>query len=78
MRKGARLLELGVDNEKLQTNYLKSLPEKQLRLLGYCLYHRMELIPEYKVGYIYLTKEDYSKFAISREIPKELSIICCR
>ncbi|MEP7321108.1 MAG: DHH family phosphoesterase [Saprospiraceae bacterium] len=64
--KSARLLELGVDNDKLQILIFKNLPEKQLRLLGYCLYHRMEIIPQYQTGMIYLTKEDYSKFSISR------------
>lgn len=66
MRKAARLLELGVNNEKLQELLFKNLPEKQLRLLGYCLYARMEIMPEYQTGMIYLTKEDYAKFSISR------------
>lgn len=66
MRKSARLLELGVDNEKLQVLLFKNVPEKQLRLLGYCLYHRMEILPEYQTGIIYLSKDDYAKFSISR------------
>lgn len=66
LRKAAHLLELGVDNEKIQVFLFKSLPEKQLRLLGFCLYHRMELLPEYQTGLIYLSKEDYAKFAIVR------------
>ncbi len=66
MRKSAHLLELGVDNNKIQELVYKNLPEKQLRLLGYCLYHRMELLPEYRAGLIYLSKEDYSKFSIVR------------
>lgn len=66
MRTAARLLELGVDNDKLQILIFKNMPEKQLRLLGYSLYHRMEILPEYKVGLIFLTKEDYAKFGISR------------
>jgi bifunctional oligoribonuclease and PAP phosphatase NrnA len=66
LRKSARLLELGVDNEKLQILIFKNLPEKQLRLLGYCLYHRMEIMPDLKTGLIFLTKEDYAKFGISR------------
>ncbi|MEP7269688.1 MAG: DHH family phosphoesterase [Saprospiraceae bacterium] len=65
-RKAARLLELGVDNDKLQVLLFKNLPEKQLRLLGYCLFHRMEILPEYQTGIIYLTKDDYAKFGISR------------
>ncbi len=66
LRKSAHLLELGVDNNKIQELVYKNLPEKQLRLLGYCLYHRMELLPEYQAGLIFLSKEDYSKFSIVR------------
>lgn len=66
MRKSAHLLELGVDNNKIQELVYNNLPEKQLRLLGYCLYHRMELLPEYQAGLIFLSKEDYSKFSIVR------------
>lgn len=66
MRKAARLLEWGVNNEKIQVFLFKSLPEKQLRLLGFCLYHRMEIITEYQAGLIYLNKEDYAKFTIVR------------
>jgi len=66
LRKAARLLELGVDNEKLQIYLFRSLPEKHLRLLGFSLYHRMELMPELQSGLIYLSKEDYAKFTIIR------------
>lgn len=66
LRKAARLLEMGVDNDKLQVLLFKSLPEKHLRLLGFALYHRMELLPEFQSGLIYLSKEDYAKFTIIR------------
>ena len=66
LRKAARLLELGVDNDKLQVLLFKNLPEKHLRLLGFALYHRMELLPEFQSGLIYLSKEDYAKFTIIR------------
>lgn len=62
----ADLVELGADDYKLQDKILNSQKEKQLRLLGYCLYHRMEYLEEYKTAIITLTKDDYSKFSISR------------
>ncbi len=62
----AELLELGVDDYKLQDLIFNSLDEKQLRLLGHCLYNRMEILPEYRTGIITLTKEDYEHFDIVR------------
>lgn len=62
----AELLELGVDDYKLQDLIFNSLDEKQLRLLGHCLYNRMEILPEFRTGIITLTKEDYEDFGIMR------------
>jgi phosphoesterase RecJ-like protein len=60
------LLELGVDDFALQDLIFNSLTEKHLRLLGHCLYNRMEILPEYQTGIITLTKEDYAAFDIQR------------
>jgi phosphoesterase RecJ-like protein len=62
----ADLLELGVDDYLLQDLIYNSLEEKQLRLLGHCLYNRMEYLPEFRTGIIALSKEDYAKFDIQR------------
>lgn len=62
----ADLLELGVDDYMLQDLIFNSMKEKQLKLLGHCLYNRMEILPEYGTGIIYLTKEDYSTYDIKR------------
>lgn len=62
----SQLLESGVDADKVQMLIFNSLPEKNLRLLGYCLNERMELLPELKVGIITLTKKDYEDFDIQR------------
>ena len=40
--------------------------EKQLRLLGHCLANQMEILPDYHIGIIWLTKEDYKHFDIQR------------
>ncbi len=60
------LFEIGVDNEKLQTEIFNSMTEKQMRLLGHCLANRMELIKEHNAGLITLTKRDYEQFDIRR------------
>jgi phosphoesterase RecJ-like protein len=65
-RTAANLLELGVDDLRLQDLIFNSMNEKQLRILGHCLYNRMEILPEFKTGIITLTKEDYAHFDIQR------------
>lgn len=62
----AKLLEAGADDYKVQDQIWNSMTEKQLRLLGHCLANRMEIIPEYRTGLIYLLKEDYAEFDIQR------------
>lgn len=62
----AELLEIGVDDYLLQDLIFNSMSEKQLRLLGHCLYNRMDILPEFRTGIIFLTKEDYTKFDIQR------------
>jgi phosphoesterase RecJ-like protein len=62
----AGLKDMGVDDTKLQNLLFNSLPEKSLRLLGYCLNNRMEILSEYKTGIISLTKKDYEHFDIQR------------
>ncbi len=65
-RIAGELLDLGVDNNLLQDLLFNQLPEKHLRLLGYCLYERMEILPEYHTGIITLSKKDYERFKIQR------------
>jgi len=62
----AHLLEIGVDDLQLQDLIFNSMNEKQLRILGHCLYNRLEIIPEFHTGIITLTKEDYTFFDINR------------
>ncbi|TAK43698.1 MAG: bifunctional oligoribonuclease/PAP phosphatase NrnA [Saprospiraceae bacterium] len=62
----ADLLELGVDDVKIQNLIFNSLDEKHLRLLGHVLFNRMEVLEEFHTVLIWLTKEDYENFTISR------------
>ncbi|MFQ5448440.1 MAG: bifunctional oligoribonuclease/PAP phosphatase NrnA [Saprospiraceae bacterium] len=62
----SELLELGVDDGKIQNLIFNSLEEKHLRLLGHVLYNRMEVLEEFRTAIIWLTKRDYEDFAISR------------
>lgn len=62
----ADLIEKGVNDYLLQDLIHNNLPEKNLRLLGHCLYNRMEVLPQYKTGIVWLTKKDYEIFDIQR------------
>lgn len=62
----AELLEMGVNDQQLQDLIFNSMDEKGLRLLGHCLYNRMEILEEYHTGIITLTKEDYETYNIQR------------
>lgn len=64
--KVADLLAQGVDLNDLQIRLFNNLPEKSLRLLGYCLDQRMEVLEEYHTAIISLSKEDYKRFDIQR------------
>ena len=62
----ADLIELGVDDMRIQDLVFNSLDEKHLRLIGLVLNERMEVLEEYRTAIITLTKQDYEKFQISR------------
>ena len=62
----AHLKELGIDDWKINDSIYNSLQEKHLRLLGHCLYNRMEVLSKYGAAIISLTKEDYQKYDIQR------------
>lgn len=62
----SELKQRGVDDYSLQNNIFNSLSLKQLRLLGHCLANRMEVIEDCGAAYIYLNKQDYIDFSISR------------
>ena len=62
----ADLKRRGLDDYAINDKIYNCLQENQLRLLGHCLYNRMEIIPELSTGIIYLTREDYATFDIKR------------
>jgi phosphoesterase RecJ-like protein len=61
----AELLEMGVDDVRIQNLVFNSMEEKHLRLLGYVL-ERMEILEEYRTAIITLSKQDYEKYSIQR------------
>lgn len=60
------LLAFGVDDNRIQNLVFNSLDEKHLRLMGYVLNNRMEVLYEYRTAIITLSKRDYEHFNIQR------------
>lgn len=62
----ANLQELGIDADRIHDLVFNQLNEKNLRLLGHCLSNRMDILPQYKTGIIFLNKHDYQVYDIQR------------
>ncbi len=62
----AKLLRAGVRDKMIVDKIFNCNTEKQLRLLGFALYERLEVLEDYDTAIISLTKEDYKRFSISR------------
>ncbi len=65
-RVAGALQAAGADPVFIQDEIYNSMSEKNLRLLGHCLYNRMEIIDELETGIIWLTKQDFEDFDIQR------------
>ncbi|MGB1216574.1 MAG: DHH family phosphoesterase, partial [Saprospiraceae bacterium] len=61
----AALHAAGANNEFIQEE-LRASHEKVLRLLGHCLYNRMEVDENLQTAFIWLTKQDFEDFNIQR------------
>lgn len=62
----AALKKIGVDDYLLSDKIYNSQKVKHLRLLGHCLANRMEIMEDYGVGIMWLTRKDYADFDIQR------------
>lgn len=62
----SRLIASGVRDGMITDHIFNSFTEKQLRLLGYSLYERMEVLEDYDTAIISLSRNDYKRFSISR------------
>jgi bifunctional oligoribonuclease and PAP phosphatase NrnA len=54
----ADLLSYGIDKDHIYSLIYDNFSTSRMRLLGYCLNEKMEILPEYHTGYIWLTKAD--------------------
>ena len=60
----ASLIDLGVDSAKIHALLHDNFSLSRYRLMGYVLYKKLRVLPEYKTALVYLTQEELLKFNI--------------
>jgi len=58
----SKLLEQGIDKDRIYWNVYDNFSFDRMRLLGYCLHKKMEVIPEYYTAVISITKEELKEY----------------
>jgi len=58
----SKLIELGIHKDQIYWNIYDNYSADRMRLLGYCLYKKMEVFPEYHTAIISITKEELKTF----------------
>jgi bifunctional oligoribonuclease and PAP phosphatase NrnA len=58
----ADLVEAGIRKEKMLNLIYNNFSAERMRLLGFALNKRMEVLPEFKTAYIWLTREDLDEY----------------
>lgn len=61
----SKLIGLGINKDKIYWNVYDNFSVDRMRLLGYCLYQKMQVFPEYRSAFISLTKKDIQEFKFS-------------
>ncbi len=57
-----RLIESGIKMHEVFDNLYSQFSANRMQLLGYCLAEKLILMPDYKVAYIWITKEELARF----------------
>lgn len=58
----SKLIELGINAREINQLVYNTNTENRTRLLGFCLSERLKVLKEFNTAYIYLSKDDLSKF----------------
>lgn len=56
------LMTFGIDTERIHGKVYHNFSEERLRLMGYCLHEKMVILPEFRAGYIALSKDELKKY----------------
>jgi len=58
----SKLIGLGINKDQIYWNIYDNYSADRMRLLGYCLYKKMEVFPEYHTAIISITKKELETF----------------
>lgn len=58
----SELLSKGIDKDEIYRKVFNTYSEGRLRLMGYVLYEKMEVFPQFHASLIWLTKEEQGRF----------------
>ena len=56
------LIKIGIDKDDIYRKVYNTYSANRLQMMGYCLYEKMKLYPEYQTALITLTKEELLRF----------------
>lgn len=56
------LIKIGIDKDKIYQKVFSTYSADRMRLMGYCLYEKMKVYPEYNAALITLTQEELLRF----------------
>jgi phosphoesterase RecJ-like protein len=62
----AKLIDLGLDHAKVHQTLFDTNKESRLKLLGYCLSEKLEVLPEYHTAIMSLTREELERFSFQK------------
>lgn len=60
----AELIEKGADNTDITDKLLDNFSENRTRLIGYSIYEKLEILPEFRTALITLTREELERFKV--------------
>jgi len=58
----AELIKIGIDKDDIYRKVFNTYSVDRIRLMGYCLFHKMKVYPEYRTALITLTLKELSQF----------------
>ncbi len=61
----SKLIDLKINKDKIYWNIYDNYSADRMRLLGYCLYKKMEVFPEYNTAILSITKEEQKDFSFA-------------
>lgn len=59
----SELIKIGIDKDEIYRKVFNTYSENRLRLMGFCLYEKMQTFPEFRTAIISLTQEELSRFS---------------